>query len=157
MHEELYHHGIKGMKWGVRRFQNSNGTLTNAGKKRYKDQSNESANTQGTKKGLSDKQKKAIKVGAAVAGTALAAYGTYKMSKYVDKRIRQDSVVRVNRMITELSKQGGLREAANVANSRYATGNLTRKDKLNYAAQLVKNRNSNSAMSDYIYNEIIRR
>ena len=32
---ELYHHGIKGQKWGVRRFQNSNGSLTTAGKKRY--------------------------------------------------------------------------------------------------------------------------
>lgn len=31
----LYHHGIKGMKWGVRRFQNENGSLTSAGKKRY--------------------------------------------------------------------------------------------------------------------------
>lgn len=32
---ELYHHGIKGQRWGVRRFQNKNGTLTSAGKKRY--------------------------------------------------------------------------------------------------------------------------
>lgn len=33
--EYLEHYGIKGMKWGIRRFQNSDGTLTSAGKKRY--------------------------------------------------------------------------------------------------------------------------
>ena len=32
---ELYHHGIKGQKWGIRRFQNPDGTLTSEGKKRY--------------------------------------------------------------------------------------------------------------------------
>ena len=32
---ELYHHGIKGQRWGIRRFQNEDGTLTAAGKKRY--------------------------------------------------------------------------------------------------------------------------
>lgn len=32
---ELEHHGILGMKWGIRRFQNKDGSLTSAGKKRY--------------------------------------------------------------------------------------------------------------------------
>jgi len=32
---ELYHHGIKGQKWGVRRYQRPDGELTEAGKKRY--------------------------------------------------------------------------------------------------------------------------
>lgn len=34
---ELYHWGIKGMKWGVRRYQNTDGSLTPAGKRRYYD------------------------------------------------------------------------------------------------------------------------
>lgn len=32
---QLYHWGIKGMKWGVRRYQNADGSLTKAGKSRY--------------------------------------------------------------------------------------------------------------------------
>lgn len=35
MNDILIHHGILGQKWGVRRYQNEDGTLTAAGKKRY--------------------------------------------------------------------------------------------------------------------------
>ena len=32
--EALYHYGIKGMRWGIRRYQNPDGSLTPAGRKR---------------------------------------------------------------------------------------------------------------------------
>ena len=38
---ELYHHGVKGMKWGVRRYQNADGSLTAAGKRRKQESENQ--------------------------------------------------------------------------------------------------------------------
>ena len=40
---ELYHYGIKGQRWGIRRFQKKNGSLTPAGKKRQKEKWSEDA------------------------------------------------------------------------------------------------------------------
>lgn len=45
---ELYHYGVKGMKWGVRRYQNKDGSLTLAGKKRVVDRNNIIRNRQYT-------------------------------------------------------------------------------------------------------------
>lgn len=43
---ELYHYGIKGMKWGVRRYQNSDGSYTHAGRKRRAATTVETTNSQ---------------------------------------------------------------------------------------------------------------
>lgn len=64
---ELSHHGIKGMKWGVRRFQNEDGSLTNAGRTRYSDGEEASARRKSTVK--------KVAIGTAgVAGIVLTAY-----------------------------------------------------------------------------------
>ncbi len=55
MENELYHWGIKGMKWGVRRYQNKDGSLTPTGKKRKRDNWSEDAKT------ASDIRKKSVK------------------------------------------------------------------------------------------------
>lgn len=62
----IIHYGIKGMKWGIRRYQNEDGTLTPAGKKR--------------KIELSDNQKKAARILGIIAASALVSYASYKFS-----------------------------------------------------------------------------
>ena len=55
MENELYHWGIKGMKWGVRRYQNKDGSLTDAGQKRYdRDKRENAGKKKGDKVGAAD-------------------------------------------------------------------------------------------------------
>lgn len=51
MEYELIHWGIKDMKWGVRRYQNKDGTLTEAGKRRYSREAKSQGYTEKDEKG----------------------------------------------------------------------------------------------------------
>lgn len=57
---ELKHWGIKGMKWGVRRYQNKDGSLTTAGKKRYSDGSTSSSSTSKSSQTSQQPKKKTV-------------------------------------------------------------------------------------------------
>ena len=127
---ELYHFGVKGMKWGVRRNRSSfvstsgpkrlpgtyasdgngwtakakrlpgaivkkdgydksrtpKGVASLASKTSGKSKQKTAANTPEAQAARKEKLKKAAKVGAAVAGTALAAYGVYKVSKAISNK-----------------------------------------------------------------------
>lgn len=88
MDSVMCHHGIKGQKWGIRRFQNPDGTWTNAGKERYGDSDGES---RVVKEKTPNDTKKKVAIGAAiVAGTVLTAYlvkkyGGQNVSDIADK------------------------------------------------------------------------
>lgn len=60
---ELQHWGIKGQKWGIRRFQNKDGSLTPAGRKRYADEGSTDPET--AKKAHEEARQKAVKSGSA--------------------------------------------------------------------------------------------
>lgn len=96
--EELYHHGILGQRWGKKNgppypldASDHSSSEKKAGWRKSLDGSNKSKSVlkrktepvklKSEKKGLTDKQKTAIKVGVAVGVTVLAAYGGYRLYK----------------------------------------------------------------------------
>lgn len=133
---ELTHHGILGQKWGVRRYQNYDGTRTAAGKRR------EQASADKQTKSETTVSKKAV-VGAIVGATtvAAAAYYVHKNPEKIGKLIATVKDVKVSdlkekavekgkeytKTVLESAKEGvkeGIKEAPKKATKAVVTGTV---------------------------------
>lgn len=85
---ELYHHGILGQKWGVRRYQNQDGTLTEAGKKRYYNPDG-SYTEAGKKKLAKEYQNKLNQIESGRAVTIARAASIQKNDEYYKRKIEK--------------------------------------------------------------------
>ena len=173
---ELYHYGIPGQKWGQRRFQNPDGSLTAEGRARYgriaerhyaagralnkyasahkgsklgnlaakagkrQVQIGNSYRNSKSQNARDKKVQKALKVGAAVAGTALAAYGGYKLAQGIQRKkygvpLTGMTKAARNQIKSQAKELNSLRKKATAYNTRkaLANGTATFKDKARLA------------------------
>lgn len=155
--DELYHHGIKGQKWGVRRFQEKDGSLTPAGKERYADDSDSNKKQiqnekQDTKNTIFTKRNIAIGATVAVAALATIGYMRYKKNSNavrskpmeiiagkkidVDKLSDVDSVIKKGTKFQRISSRS-FEDYTESGKTIYAS--FEKKDNRIYAEDMVKN------------------
>lgn len=167
--EYLKHHGILGMKWGKKNGPpyplGASDHSTSEKKAGWRKSLDKDSSTEDNKrKGLSDKQKKAIKIGAAVAVTALATYGAYrlvksgKLDKYIDigktkadsllKKKAGDSKVGDIKVDDLLNNASTAKTNPSVNNIRMVHG-VKKLAKPESLSDIIKNVNPNLGNNDY--------
>ena len=149
--DELCHHGIKGQRWGVRRFQKKDGSLTPAGKERYADDS-DSSEKQDTKNTIFTKRNIAIGATAVVAALAVIGHMRYKKNSNavrrkpmeivigkkidVDKLSDVDSVIKKGTKFQRISSRS-FEDYVKSGKTIYAS--FEKKDNRIYAEDMIKN------------------
>ena len=161
--QDLYlaHHGIKGMKWGVRRYQNPDGTLTDEGKKRYAEDGNggykkltryERAYAKYKAIGYDDKKaaqaakgkvatERALAIIGGVTVAAVTAYAGYRiMDTNRDRFISPDKVM-------QTVHKGDISERIKPGNPFYAT--YDKKDNTIYASRVFSHFGEDSSVTKF--------
>lgn len=135
--EYLEHHGIRGQKWGIRRFQNADGTLTAQGRSRYGDKADK---VEKKLQGATKWENKAINaktgIGRSLA-TTVAANKRYKADVAADRATGNYKMLHINR---DMSRAYG---ATAETNARVAQG---LKDKAGKATGKEKEKLINNAI-----------
>ena len=153
----LEHHGIKGQRWGVRRFQYENGSYTPAGEKRYDDVRDNNKKTKAAKKETRD-PKKALKtaaiIGASAATAALAIYGGKKVNDLIKNKATE---IKIKDTIADLRAQEmAIREWEPLSASDSALLWATRVETENNAINRLRNNSSKQKITEaakLVYND----
>lgn len=141
---ELYHHGILGQRWGVRRFQNEDGTRTTAGKKREREAiAAENQSIAKSSKGLTDNQKALLKTAASIGIGLGVAYGQAKL-----RSVLGGSAFEIGKNVTKFTVQNapkvpmyaakGFTNTAKVGKAALTGGVKTGKALMNAGGTVVK-------------------
>lgn len=164
--DELYHHGVKGQRWGIRRYQNKDGSLTPAGKKRYSDGKGEPKKTRYDKyyekyKTLGYDDEKAAKmakgraatersliVAGAVAAAAVTAYAGYR---YWD--INRDRMISPEQVMQTVHK-GDVADRLTPGSPFYAS--YGKKDNTIYASKVFSHFTDESNVTKFYTEDGIR-
>lgn len=148
--DELKHHGIKGQKWGVRRFQNKDGSLTAAGRKRYDDSDGKMSradkiSAKYQKKGLSKENAdqlaarkiKAQKIVAAAAAVTVAAATAYVVSRKLNYEV--DKVIKTGSKFQRISANNDINRSLYVS--------YKNKDNMKYVGLLGKTKGVDAGLN----------
>lgn len=97
-YNSIYHHGVKGQKWGVRRYQNEDGSLTPQGMARYKKYRDAYMQAGYSKKAASElakrktvehyKRKDRAATAAAIGASAYGAYDTFNRARNMNQMLK---------------------------------------------------------------------